>query len=111
MIKEIFEKDIRKRVKIRKKETFELVRQYIINNFGATTSINNICDELKKGGNSISKATVSRYIKALVDEKILYECDRFDMKSKKMLSGSLFQRRSGIAHVNLMNFIKEGREF
>ena len=87
VIKEIFEKDIRKRVKIRKKETFELVRQYIINNFGATTSINNICDELKKGGNSISKATVSRYIKALVDAKILYECDRFDMKSKKMLSG------------------------
>ena len=87
VIKEIFEKDIRKRVKIRKKETFELVRQYIINNFGATTSINNICEELKKGGNSISKATVSRYIKALVDAKILYACDRFDMKSKKMLSG------------------------
>ena len=87
VIKEIFEKDIRKRVKIRKKETFELVRQYIINNFGATTSINNICEELKKGGNSISKATISRYIKALVDAKILYTCDRFDMKSKKMLSG------------------------
>ena len=87
IIAEIFEKDIRKRVKIRKKETFELVRQYIINNFGATTSINNICEELKKGGNSISKATISRYIKALVDAKILYVCDRFDMKSKKMLSG------------------------
>ena len=87
VIKEIFEKDIRKRVKIRKKETFELVRQYIVNNFGATTSINNICEELKKGGNSVSKATVSRYIKALVDAKILYACDRFDMKSKKMLSG------------------------
>ena len=28
-----------------------------------------------------------RYIKALVDAKILYVCDRFDMKSKKMLSG------------------------
>ena len=87
VIKEIFEKDIRKRVKIRKKETFELVRQYIVNNFGATTSINNICEELKKGGNSVSKATVSRYISALVDAKILYACDRFDMKSKKMLSG------------------------
>lgn len=33
------------------------------------------------------QATVSRYIKALVDAKILYECDRFDMKSKKLLSG------------------------
>jgi predicted AAA+ superfamily ATPase len=87
VIKEIFEKDIRKRVKIRKKETFEIVRRYIINNFGTTTSINNICGELKKNGMGIGKATVSKYIKALIDAKILYECNRFDMKSKKSLSG------------------------
>ena len=87
VISEIFEKDIRKRVKIRKRETFEIVRHYIINNFGATTSINSICGTLKKNGLSIGKATVSRYVRALVDAKILYECDRFDMKSKKSLSG------------------------
>ena len=87
LITEIFEKDIRKRVKIRNRETFELVRRYITNNFGATTSINNICDELRKNGENISKATVSRYIRALADAKILYECNRFDMKSKRMLSG------------------------
>ena len=87
VIKEIFDKDIRKRVKIRKKETFELVRRYIISNFGATTSLNNICNELNKSGLSIGKATVSRYIKALIDAKILYECNRFDMKSKRTLSG------------------------
>ena len=87
VIKEIFDKDIRKRVKIRKKESFELVRRYIINNFGVLTSLNNICEELKKSGLSIGKATVSRYIKALVDAKILYECNRFDMKSKRALSG------------------------
>ena len=87
VIKEIFDKDIRKRVKIRKKETFEVVRRYIVNNFGATTSINSICAELKKNGQSIGKATISKYINALVDAKILYECNRFDMKSKKSLSG------------------------
>ena len=87
VIHEIFEKDIRRRVKIRKKDTFEIVRRYLINNFGSTTSINNICDSLKKNGLGIGKATVSRYINALVDAKILYECDRFDMKSKKSLSG------------------------
>ncbi len=87
VIKEIFDKDIRKRVKIRKKETFELVRRYVVNNFGATTSINSICAELKKNGQSIGKATISKYINALVDAKILYECNRFDMKSKKSLSG------------------------
>ncbi len=87
VINEIFEKDIRKRVKIRKKDTFEIVRRYIINNFGATTSINIICESLKNNGLDIGKATVSRYIKALVDAKILYECDRFDMKSRRSLSG------------------------
>lgn len=87
VINEIFEKDIRKRVKIRKKDTFEIVRRYIINNFGATTSINNICESLNNSGLNIGKATISRYIKALVDAKILYECDRFDMKSKRSLSG------------------------
>ena len=87
VVAEIFEKDIRRRVKIRKKDTFEIVRRYLIDNFGSTTSINNICDSLKKNGLGIGKATVSRYINALVDAKILYECDRFDMKSKKSLSG------------------------
>lgn len=87
VISEIFEKDIRKRIKIRKRETFEIVRHYIINNFGATTSINSICETLKKNGLGIGKATVSRYIQALVEAKILYVCDRFDMKSRKSLSG------------------------
>lgn len=85
VVGEIFEKDIRKRLKIKNKESFETVRRYIINNFGATTNINNIRDELYKSGTPISAATVSKYIKALVDAKIIYECPRFDMKSKKSL--------------------------
>lgn len=87
VVSEIFEKDIRKRLKIKNKETFEVVRKYVINNFGATTSLNNICDALKRNGVVITKATVSRYVKALLDAKILYECPRFDMKSKRSLSG------------------------
>lgn len=87
VVSEIFEKDIRKRLKIRNKDTFEIVRRFIINNFGATVSLNNICDTLKKNGIPIVKETVSRYIKALLDAKILYECPRFDMKSKRSLNG------------------------
>ena len=87
LIDEIFKKDIKKRVKIRKKETFELVKNYIINNFGSTMSINNMLKGLKTSNLGIGKATLSRYIQALIDAKILYECDRFDMKSKKYLSG------------------------
>lgn len=87
IIDEIFEKDIRRRVKIKDVQSFELVRTYIINNYGATTSINSLHEALVKNGMVISRATVTRYIKILVDAKILYECKRFDMKSKKSLSG------------------------
>ena len=87
IVSEIFEKDIRKRVKIRNKESFETVRKYIVNNFGATTSLTSMCLALRKAGTPINKETVGRYIKALVDAKILYECPRFDMKSKRSLTG------------------------
>lgn len=87
VVNEIFEKDIRKRIKIRNREAFETVRQYIINNFGSTTSISNLCSDLKKNGLSISRQTITRYINALVDAKVLYECNRFDLKSRKSLSG------------------------
>ena len=87
VVKEIFDKDIRKRVKIRNKEAFELVRRYIVANFGATTSIKSICESLKKNGHNISRETITRYVNALVGAKILYECNRFDMKSKRSLSG------------------------
>lgn len=87
VVREIFEKDIRKRVKIKNREAFESVEHFIINNFGATTSISGLQESLDKNGMKISRATLSNYIKILVDAKILYECSRFDMKSKKSLSG------------------------
>lgn len=87
VVDEIFEKDIRKRVKIRNRESFETVRQYIINNFGSTVSIKNIYEDLRKNGQIISRQTVTVYIKALIDAKILYECNRFDLKSRRSLSG------------------------
>lgn len=87
VIAEIFEKDIKRRIKINKREAFVKVRDYIINNYGATTSITNLQEALAKDGLIIKRDTLDRYIKALVDAKILYECKRFDMKSKKSLTG------------------------
>lgn len=85
VVNEIFEKDIRHRVKIRNKDIFEIVRRYVIGNYGVSISINNICKELDRAGTKITKETVSRYVKALLDAKIIYECERFDIKSKKSL--------------------------
>lgn len=87
LIAEIFDKDIRKRVKIRNKSVFDAVMDYIINNFGATTSINNIVEDLAKNGIKVKRETVNRYIEALVDAKIIMPCNRFDMKSRRSLSG------------------------
>ena len=87
VINEIFEKDISKRVKIRNKEAFLKVQTYIINNFGATTSISNLLEELKKTGIVIKRETLVRYIQILVDAKILHECKRFDLKSRRSIIG------------------------
>lgn len=87
VINEIFSKDIKQRNKIRNKANFETVRNYVINNYGASTSIKAIYEALHKNGVSISRATIGNYIQILLDAKILYECNRFDMKSKKSLQG------------------------
>ncbi|MCR5781416.1 MAG: ATP-binding protein [Clostridia bacterium] len=87
VIDEIYEKDIRRRLKIRNKSTFETVQNYILNNFGATTSLKSLKKAVEQSGTSISEVTMARYVKALLDAKIIYECPRFDMKSKKSMSG------------------------
>ena len=87
LINEIFEKDIKKRVKVRNRFAFDAVMKYIINNFGATTSVQNIVDDFTKNGMPIKKETVSRYIDALVCAKVIMPCERFDMKSRRSLRG------------------------
>lgn len=87
VVNEIFEKDIKRRVKIKDRAAFETVKSFVINNFGSTTSIKSLTEALQKNGVKITRATVSKYISTLVDAKILYECDRFDMKSRKSLAG------------------------
>ncbi len=87
VISEIFEKDIRRRVKIRNVSAFGKIQQYLINNFGSTTSLQNILDQLEKNGTKIKRETLNNYIKILCDAKILYECNRFDLKSKKSIAG------------------------
>ena len=87
VVHEIFEKDIRKRAKIKDREAFDAVRHFIINHFGAMTSISSLHEALVKNGLIITRATVRKYISVLINAKILYECDRFDMKSKRALKG------------------------
>ena len=88
VIQEIFEKDIRRRVKIKNVSVFNQVRDYIINNFGATTSLANIQSDLEsEQGVKIKRETLARYLQILEDAKIVSKCARFDLKSRKSLRG------------------------
>ena len=87
VVAEIFEKDIRRRAKIRHVSAFRRVQAYLFNNFGATTSLSNILDDLAKDGMRIKRDTLDRYIGILKDAKILCECNRFDLKSRKSIRG------------------------
>lgn len=87
IIEEIMKKDIKNRMKIRNISVFETVQKYIFNNFGATTSLNNIIEDLHKKGINIKRETLNRYLQILIDSKILLKCERFDLKSRKSISG------------------------
>lgn len=87
VIAEIFQKDIKKRIKIRNVAAFQRVQTYLINNFGATTSLSNLLKDMDKAGIHIKRETLSRYITILKDAKILCECNRFDLKSRRSIGG------------------------
>lgn len=88
VIQEIFEKDIRGRVKIKNISVLNQMRDYVINNFDATTSLASIQSDLEsKQGVRVKRETLARYLQILEDAKIVSKCARFDLKSRKSLRG------------------------
>ena len=87
VIAEIFQKDIKRRIKIRNVAAFQSVQTYLINNFGATTSLTNLLEDMEKAGIHIKRETLNRYITILKEAKILCECNRFDLKSRRSIGG------------------------
>lgn len=88
VIKQIFEKDIKTHKKIKDTALFEVVQKFVINNFGAIISVGSIYDYLTKSENvNVDRRTIKSYIEVLENAKIIYPCDLFDIKSKKVLDG------------------------
>ena len=85
IVHEIFKKDVTNRNRISNAEVFERVQNFILNNYSSEMTIGNIVDELHKNRIHTKAATVGKYIKHLESAKIIYECNRFDLKSKKSL--------------------------
>ncbi len=88
IIAEIFKKDIQTNRKIKHPSVFARVQQYVIKNYGSTFSVKSIHDYFTKTeGLKITRETIARYVQILVEAKIIYECKRFDCKSRQTLSG------------------------
>lgn len=88
VVGQIVDKDIRTRNKIRNIDTFNRVMTYVINNYGAPTSLTNLHDYFTKSERiAVERRTIAAYIQMLVDAKVLYRCERFDLKSRKSLRG------------------------
>lgn len=88
VIGQILDKDIKKHRRIRNKAIFDKVMTYLINNFGATTSLSRLTDYfINEEKTPIRPETLNNYIQILENAKIIYKCPRFDVKSRKALRG------------------------
>ena len=85
IIGEIFEKDVKTRKRISNVAVYERVQSFLLNNYSAPFSISNLMNVLHKEGFSTKVSTVRGYIEDLLKAKIIYECNRFDLKSKKSI--------------------------
>ena len=85
IIEEIFEKDVKKRKRISNIAVFERVQSFLLNNYSSAFSFSNLTEYLRKEGLSFKDATVRGYIEDLKKAKIVYECNRFDLKSKRSI--------------------------
>ena len=87
VIEQIFNKDIKNHKKIKDKSLFEVVQKFVVNNFGAIISVGSIYDYLIGQKINVDRRTIKTYIEVLENAKIIYSCDLFDIKSKKVLDG------------------------
>lgn len=85
IISEIFEKDVKTRKRISNVPVYERVQSFLLNNYSTPFSLNNLLECLEKEGYKTKATTVRGYIEELKKAKIVYECNRFDLKSKKAL--------------------------
>lgn len=85
IIKDIFNKNIKEKTKVQK-ELFQKVQNFLFKNFGESFSIRSLEKELSNKGIQIERNTLSRYLKILIDNMLIYSCSYFELSHKKLLS-------------------------
>ena len=87
LIEEIFQKDIKQRLKVKNRVAFDSIMRYLIANFGSPTNLKNIVSDLNAKGVKVKLQTAYRYVEALQNAKVIIRCDRFDMNTRKSIQG------------------------
>ena len=103
IISEIFEKDVKTRKRISNVPVYERVQAFLLNNYSSPFSLNNLLECLEKEGYRTKATTVRGYIEDLKKAKIVYECNRFDLKSKKAVKRDQKYYLSDLAIYYAMN--------
>ncbi len=86
LLEQILKKDVRARFKIRNATTFSKVLMYIVGNFGAPINLKSLAQYLANTeGLHVKPFTLGKYIDYLKKARIIYPCERFDVKSRKAL--------------------------
>lgn len=85
ILNEIFNKDVKTRNRISNKALYERTESYLINNYAAPFSLKKFYESILDTGIKTKITTIKNYIEILKKSKIVYECNRFDLKSKRSL--------------------------
>ena len=96
------QKDIIQRYNISNTNKLDSVIRYMFDNIGNGTSLRNIERELKSFGYSVSAPTIDTYLKGLLDSYLLYKCDQYDIKGKRILNTN---SKYYVADIGLRNAI------
>ena len=79
------QKDIVQRFNIDNPFRLDEVIKFMFDNIGNETSLLGVQRKLKNSGIDIAPTTLNTYVKGLVDSYLLYKCERYDLKGKRIL--------------------------
>lgn len=82
----ILVRDLVDKYRIRNKQEFTSIAEFMMDNVGNLLSPNNISKTLNYNNSEITRKTVNKYISYLENAFLFYEAKRYDVKGKKYLS-------------------------
>lgn len=90
IVKDIEERQKRKEKDPNKRKVNDIallknISKFLASSVGSPVSMKRIADYITSGGRSISQATVSDYVDALVEPYIFYPVERYDVPGKQLL--------------------------